>query len=101
MAYMDRDLTALPSTIVGWSDWIIDFFSEDVGSYEALFGADVDVVAVVARGVKAGGPPKRGFAVLKAGLQAWLKGRLSAKFSWRLVSFRHGLPRVSAPVIWR
>ena len=76
MAYMDRDLTALPSTIVGWSDWIIDFFCQDVGSYEALFGADVDVVAVVARGVKAGGPPTAAqFAVLKAGLQAWLKGR--------------------------
>ncbi len=52
MARMDHDLNALPSTIVGWLDWMIEFFAEDTASYEALFGEDIGTVATVARGIK-------------------------------------------------
>ena len=76
MAFMDRDLTTLPSTIIGWSDWMIDFLAQDVDLFEALFGADVGIVATVARGVKAGGRLTTAqFEVLKAGLRAWLNGK--------------------------
>jgi ATP-dependent RNA helicase HelY len=76
MARMERDLAALPSTIVGWSDWLVDFFCEDIAAFEALFGNDLGAVALVARGVKKGGPPTSAqFEVLKAGLRAWLTGR--------------------------
>lgn len=76
MARMNRNLAALPSTIVGWSDWLIDFFCEDIAAFNALFGDDSGVVALVARGVKKGGPPTPAqFEVLKAGMCAWLTGK--------------------------
>ena len=76
MARMNRNLAALPSTIVGWSDWLIDFFCEDIAAFNALFGDDSGVVALVARGVKKGGPPTPAqFEVLKAGMCAWPTGK--------------------------
>lgn len=76
MARLERDLAALPASIVTWSDWFIDFFRDDLQSFKALFGRDVDVVQAVVRGVKTGGLPSAAeFEKLKAGMRAWLSGR--------------------------
>ncbi len=75
-ARLEHDLDGLPSTIVGWCDWLVDFLAEDVESRMALLQKDADVVNAVTRGKKAGGPTTAPeFARLKAGLRAWVEGR--------------------------
>jgi hypothetical protein len=75
-ARLEHDLDGLPSTIVGWCDWLVDFLAEDVESRMALLQNDADVINAVTRGKKAGGPTTAlEFARLKAGLRAWVEGR--------------------------
>jgi ATP-dependent RNA helicase HelY len=67
---------SIPNTILGWADWLVDFFQSDVGSYEALLGSDAPTVNYVVRGKKKGGhPTAQEFGLLKEGLHAWLTGR--------------------------
>jgi hypothetical protein len=67
---------AIPTSVVAWIDWIVAFFVADKDSYLSLLGDDADIVNYVVRGKKKGGPPTAAeFALLKAGLQAWIAGR--------------------------
>ncbi len=69
------DLSALPNSIPGWIDWIVEYFSADTQGYQALMGEDADVVNYVVRGKKTGGSPTaEEFERLKAGLRAWISG---------------------------
>lgn len=71
-----QDLDGLPSTIGGWLDWLVDFLREDQVSREAMLVDDASTVTAVTRGKKVGGPTTAAeFEILKAGLQAWIKGR--------------------------
>ena len=73
---LERDPDAIPTTVVGWSDWLIDFLAEDTEARVALLEKDADLINVVTRGKKAGGTTKpTEFARLKAGLHGWLKGK--------------------------
>jgi hypothetical protein len=78
-AMQDRigdDLDAAPVSIVGWADWLVDFFRDDRSSYETLLGADADTLLFVVRGKKSGPPiSDQEFARLKRGFRAWLIGR--------------------------
>ncbi|XSC42159.1 hypothetical protein ACF1BQ_026935 [Bradyrhizobium sp. RDT10] len=67
---------AIPDTIIGWVDWIVDFFAADLASYEALMGEDASIVNYVVRGKKKGGnPTAKEFELLKSGLRGWVTGR--------------------------
>jgi ATP-dependent RNA helicase HelY len=75
-ARLERDLDAIPSTIVDWSDWLVDFLAEDIEARAALLDRDAEVINALARGKKSGGPPTPPeFGRLKAGLRAWLEGK--------------------------
>ena len=50
-------IDALPNSIPGWVDWLIDLFRADRATYEALLGDDVEVALYVMRGKKSGGRP--------------------------------------------
>ena len=66
---------AIPTSVVGWIDWIVAFFTTDEDSYLSLLGDDADIVNYVVRGKKRGGPPTAAeFALLNAGLRAWVTG---------------------------
>jgi ATP-dependent RNA helicase HelY len=66
---------AIPTSVVGWIDWIVAFFDSDRDSYQSLLGEDADIVNYVVRGKKKGGPPAAAeFVSLNAGLRAWVKG---------------------------
>ena len=68
--------SSIPSSILGWTDWIVDFFQSDQVSYQALLGDDAPIVNYVVRGKKKGGPPNaEEFSRLKKGLRAWMKGQ--------------------------
>ena len=70
------DPTAIPSTIVGWIDWMVDFFASDLACYESFLAEDVGTVNYVVRGKQSGGHPSaEEFARLKAGLRSWVTGR--------------------------
>jgi hypothetical protein len=65
----------VPTSVVAWIDWIVAFFAGDKGSYLSLLGDDADIVNYVVRGKKRGGPPSAAeFALLGAGLKAWVTG---------------------------
>lgn len=71
-----EDPMSIPSTILDWSDWIVDFFQADHAHYEALLGEDAATVVSIVRGKKKGGAPTAvEFETLKLGLRAWLTGR--------------------------
>jgi hypothetical protein len=71
-----EDPATIPSTILDWSDWLVDFFGTDRVNYEALLGEDTQTIASIVRGKKTGGPPTAvEFELLKVGLRAWLTGR--------------------------
>jgi hypothetical protein len=75
-AKLRSDPGAMPATVLGWSDWLIDFFRDDPASFDALLGEEAGVVAYVARGRKQGGPLTAAqFETLSAGLRSWLTGR--------------------------
>jgi hypothetical protein len=74
-ARLKANVTALPTTIMGWSDWLIDFFNADRASYDGLMGNDAGTVLYVMRGKKTGGAPTaQEFEKLKVGFRAWLSG---------------------------
>lgn len=75
-ARLERDLDAIPTTIVGWSEWLIDFLAEDAEARAALLEKDAGLINAVTRGKKAGGATKPAeFDRLKAGLRSWLEGK--------------------------
>lgn len=69
------EIDALPTTIVEWCDWLIDFLIADRVSYALLFGGDVETVKAVTRGKKTGGDSTDAeMTLLKPALRAWLSG---------------------------
>lgn len=69
------EIDALPTTVVEWCDWLIDFLIADRASYGLLFGSDVETVKAVTRGKKTGGVSTDAeMARLKPALRAWLGG---------------------------
>ncbi|AUX79278.1 DEAD/DEAH box helicase [Sinorhizobium fredii] len=69
------EIDALPTTILGWCDWLVDFLIADRASYALLFGGDVETVKAVTRGKKTGGDSTDAeIALLKPALRAWLTG---------------------------
>jgi ATP-dependent RNA helicase HelY len=75
-ARLERDLDVIPTTIVGWSEWLIDFLAEDAEARVALLEKDADLINAVTRGKKAGGTTKPAeFDRLKAGLRSWIEGK--------------------------
>lgn len=69
------DIDALPSSIVGWCDWLVDFLAADRRSYELLFDSDAETVKAVTRGKKTGGiSTDSELGLLKPAFRAWLTG---------------------------
>jgi ATP-dependent RNA helicase HelY len=74
-AIFSANPAAIPSSVISWIDWIVDFFVANEDAYLGLLGDDADIVNLVVRGKKKGGPPTaEEFALLKAGLRAWVTG---------------------------
>jgi hypothetical protein len=79
LAVRDRileDFEQLPTSIVGWTSWFIDFISQDSNSASQLLGDELSLLKYLARGVKSGPPLEDSdFARIRTGLVAWLEGR--------------------------
>ena len=74
-ARIEADIENLPATIIGWCEWLVDFFIVDRSSYALLFGSDVETVKAVTRGRKTGGDSTDAeLTLLKPTLRAWLSG---------------------------
>lgn len=74
-ARVEAEIDALPSTVCGWMEWLIDFMIADRASYALLFGSAVETVKAVTRGKKAGGDSTAAeMGLLKIALAAWLTG---------------------------
>lgn len=74
-AKVEAEIDALPSTVCGWMEWLIDFMIADRASYALLFGSAVETVKAVTRGKKTGGDSTAAeMELLKTALAAWLKG---------------------------
>jgi ATP-dependent RNA helicase HelY len=74
-AMFAADLSAIPTSVVAWVDWMVGFFAADQNSYLSLLGDDANIVNYVVRGKKNGPPPTASeFALLRAGLKAWVTG---------------------------
>ena len=74
-AKVETDIDALPSTVCGWMEWLVDFMIADRGSYALLFGDAVETVKAVTRGKKTGGESSAAeMTLLKTALAVWLKG---------------------------
>ncbi len=72
---IDGDLAALPSTVSGWCDWLVNFLAADDKSLVSLLGRDAETINAVTRGKKAGGPTTADeFERLKGGLSGWVTG---------------------------
>jgi ATP-dependent RNA helicase HelY len=79
---------AIPTSVVGWIDWIVAFFNSHRDSYQSLLGDDADIVNFVVRGKKKGGLPTAAeFASFRAGLRAWVNGN-----SFRDIEIALGAP---------
>jgi ATP-dependent RNA helicase HelY len=75
-AKLTANINALPTSIVAWSDWLVDFLQQDQASYDALIGNNAGDALYVMRGKKSGpAPTAEEFQSLKVGLRAWLSGR--------------------------
>jgi DEAD/DEAH box helicase len=73
---LQATLNQLPTTIIGWTDWLVDFFQSDRASYAALLEQDASTALYVMRGSKTGGPlTGQEFTKLKIALRLWLQGR--------------------------
>ncbi len=84
-AKVEAEIDALPSTVCGWMEWLVDFMITDRGSYALLFGSAVETVKAITRGKKTGGEnTDQELGLLKTALAAWLKGepfyRIEASF---------------------
>lgn len=74
-AKVEAEIDALPSTVCGWMEWLVDFLIADRASYALLFGNAVETVKAVTRGAKTGGDSTDAeMALLKTALAAWLRG---------------------------
>ncbi|KEF40797.1 MAG: hypothetical protein ER33_15120 [Cyanobium sp. CACIAM 14] len=74
-ARIAAEMESLPTTIIEWCYWLIDFMIGDRASYAALFGPDVETVKAVTRGKKAGGDSSDAeMELLKPALHLWLTG---------------------------
>jgi hypothetical protein len=73
---VQAEIDSLPTTVVGWIEWLIDFCTVDRSSYHLLFeAAAVDTVKAITRGRKTGGDSSpEEMALLKRGLCLWLQG---------------------------
>jgi hypothetical protein len=75
-ARIEASMDALPTSILEWCEWLLDFIIEDRVSYALLFGDDVETVKAVTRGRKTGGNSTDAeMALLKPALRAWLTGQ--------------------------
>ena len=75
-ARLTANINALPTSIVGWSDWLIDLLQHDRPSYDELIGNNAGDALYVMRGRKSGpAPTAEEFQSLKMGFRAWLTGR--------------------------
>lgn len=69
------EIDTLPTTVIGWCDWLVDFLIADRASFALLFGSDVETVKAVTRGKKTGGDSTNSeLLLLKPALHAWLTG---------------------------
>lgn len=74
-AKLAAEIDTLPTSVLEWGEWLIDFLIADRGSYALLFESDVETVKAVTRGKKAGGDSTESeMALLKPALRAWLTG---------------------------
>ena len=74
-AKVEAEIDSLPSTVCGWTEWLVDFLIADRASYALLFGDAVETVKAVTRGVKTGGDSTDAeMQLLKTALAAWLRG---------------------------
>lgn len=72
---VEAKIENLPTSIIEWCDWLIDFMIVDRANYDILFGPDVDTIKAITRGKKSGGDSTVGeLALLKPALRAWLTG---------------------------
>jgi hypothetical protein len=74
-AKLEQGWNALPTSILAWSDWLMEFLKADRQSYRQLMGDDTDTALYIMRGKKTGGDPTVAeFDRLKLGMRAWLTG---------------------------
>lgn len=74
-ARIAAEIDGLPTSVIEWCDWLIDFVIADRQNYALLFGSDVETVKAVTRGRKTGGDSTDAeMALLKPALRAWLSG---------------------------
>ena len=74
-----------PTTILDWSNWLIDFFMDNPASFQELLGEEAGTVQYVVRGKKKGGlPSAEEFAILKDAMRCWLTGRPLAEIETAL-----------------
>ncbi|MEO1211254.1 MAG: DEAD/DEAH box helicase [Cyanobacteria bacterium J06638_20] len=79
-ALVKAEIDNLPTSIIEWCEWLIDFVTGDRASYAILFGPDVDTVKAITRGRKTGGDSTDiEMARLKPALRAWLTGATFAE----------------------
>lgn len=52
---VEAEIEALPSTVRGWIEWLVDFMIAGRRSYAVLFGSAVETVKAIARRKKTGG----------------------------------------------
>jgi ATP-dependent RNA helicase HelY len=73
---MIAQFDALPTTITGWTEWLVDFFAADRTAFTALLEGDASTALYVMRGGKQGGPPTAAeFQRLKQAILLWLQGK--------------------------
>jgi hypothetical protein len=82
---MVANLENLPTSIIGWLEWLVDFFHGDRSAYAALMDTDAQTALAIMRGTKQGGPATSAeFAKLKSALTLWLQGRPYREIEARL-----------------
>jgi hypothetical protein len=84
-ARMEAGIEELPTSILGWLEWLIDFFHADREAYAALMDTDAQTALGIMRGKKQGTPPTAAeFEKLKGALSLWLQGRPYREIEARL-----------------
>jgi ATP-dependent RNA helicase HelY len=75
VARIEANIDALPTTVIEWVDWLIDFFIAERPNYELLLGKDIETVKAITRGRKTGGPiTDDELQRLKYAIRAWMGG---------------------------
>jgi hypothetical protein len=71
---LSANVAAMPQEIISWSDWLVDWWCDDIESRTALVGDD-SLLLQITRGKKTGGPlTVDEFHKLKVAMRAWLRG---------------------------